>query len=1131
MAFFIMTSATSVESASQFLPAALAVPRHAPSLAGDATLLTLSMAISLTTNYAEILTQILSHLHPDSHVAVALVSKRFYALVTTPHAWRMAFMRHFPGHTCLDADAQGVRNNTDVWARTTSDIVRSDVRYFGRLTLLATWRSEYIFRTRLIRSFARGKPGTSSGGIGSSGGAGKSAKVKSAVLTYNSKLPWLATLVHAVFSNGKEPPRAIQGAGDLGVATVGDPTTGKIERWGLGDNFSCAQLEQVVPNLVPYGLGDGPVAVRNVMDVSQAYGKIAGEGFPGGRAYFRGIDDFCGRYLGDDDTGAADSYPDVPKIPEMSDCICSAWIAKSSAVPASTHAMCGILTGSALGVVTAYALGWDSHKPRFGNGAMTARWVVSPGVPIISLKVDDNYNIKRRSCSRVWAVALNALGEVFYLTETPVETLDRDNGNAMIRHAWLAGRTAYWHLVESTRRAARPGEMDENVTRGAYTPRSPSNDMQLSKDQLAAEAREIEKFLRYKPSHFRKVCVGWDMQRRLEVDFAADDGQGAGESIFLIDCGLVDGVPARVGRFSRLRASILSPPVAHQHQSSDRGALSPASTPMETRSSLFGSARLAAETEFHTPNLQSPRSPPPTPTPTPTPPQPESHAASSLHDWDYVSFRLKGIPQRARITSSCLDCSSFSLLTLGEDSLHTANLSARHAAAAESRASSMPLTGKPAPPVAEIPGRRARLLAMGTNTGAVIVWNARDRPRQGSAHPVRTLQTTSPEISCLAVSALYLVHGGSDGLVQAWDLLASTTDPIRTLNARSNGRVPYHLTARHPTLREASYTAVGAICLDPDPTVLRGLFSYGALLRYWTYSSSGHPAGRKRRIRHSDIHGRAVSRRLGGAVSGYIAAEEAELRRENDARVREQAHLRRRFGVGALGDLTEEESLRYAQMVSEEAYLQDEQRRASDSAADASPDTASSCSEATADTVTPEPSVTGKSPLPVGRPNAASSSAIDNDEESEFEQQIQQAIRLSLLEGVNGDGQSPRANSSGDFEFPIKIKGKGKGRNGRNKASGSASSSPQPRSTLQPPAMVSNRAGGGSKCAGLATEDVDADGDLALALRLSMGMGMREEEEEEEAEAGALVVGHRSQQHDSSPLETEEVEKGKGREG
>src|SRR4029434_8070471 len=34
---------------------------------------------------AEILTQILSHLHPDSHGAVALVSKRFYALVTTPY--------------------------------------------------------------------------------------------------------------------------------------------------------------------------------------------------------------------------------------------------------------------------------------------------------------------------------------------------------------------------------------------------------------------------------------------------------------------------------------------------------------------------------------------------------------------------------------------------------------------------------------------------------------------------------------------------------------------------------------------------------------------------------------------------------------------------------------------------------------------------------------------------------------------------------------------------------------------------------------------------------------------------------------------------------------------------------------
>ncbi|KAG5926693.1 hypothetical protein E4U42_003036 [Claviceps africana] len=1007
-----------------------------------------SNATRLTDFPNEILTHVLSHLHPDSHAAVALVSKRFYALVTTPHAWRMAFMRYFPGHTYLDcASAKG---HADFWAGTMSDIVRFDIRYFGRLTLLATWRSEYLFRTRLIRSLARGKPGTSSGGIGSSGVAGRSVKRKSAVLTYHSKLPWLVTNIHAVFSNGTKPPRAIQGAGDLGVATMSDPTTGKVEKWGLQDFFSSAQWEEVVPRLVPYGLGDGPAATPNVMDVSQPYGVIAGQGFPGGRAYFRGINEGCGRYLGDgggggggSDAAAVGAYSDVPKIPETADSICSVWIAKSSLVPASTHSMCGMLTGSALGVVTAYALGCDSTGSRFGNGDMTARWIVSAGVPIISLQVDDRYSIKRRSSSRVWAVALNALGEVFYLTQTPVATPTttktapgRGNGHDVTRNAWLAGRTAYWHLVEPTRRAARPDERDK-CTRGTCAPRSSSNDMELSGDELAAEARDIEKYLHYKPSHFRRACEGWDMQRRLEVDFAADDGRGAGESVFVIDCGLADGVPGRVRRFSRLLASAL---------------------PFDSR----------------------------------------------LHDWDSDAFEPKGVAPTARLTSSCLDCSSSSLLTLDEDPLHTANDFVGDAATSGvSTASPTPSTSKPVPAAAaaaaaaaKVPGRRARLLAVGTDTGAVVVWNARDRPTQGSAHPVRVLQTDSPEIACLAASALYLVHGGSDGLVQAWDPLASTPEPIRTLNARSNGRVPRHMIPMNPSLRQGNHTAVGAIFLDPDPTVLRGVLSCGAFLRYWTYSSSGHPTGRKRRMRHADIHGRLASRRLGGTVSGHIAAEEAELRRESEARAREQAHLRRRFGVGALGDLTEEEALRYAQMVSEEAYLQDEQRRVSDSA--------SSCSATTADTTTPEPSVSGTSPCrPVVRPNAAptASTADPDEQESEFEQQMQRAIRLSLLEGAGDMGQSSRA----DADVSIKTTAKGS----RNKTRG------PPRPTHHTPAKMMLDDDGAFQTLGSTADDAD----FALALSLSM---------QEEGGLAAGVMGLDVPQDEFPPLETQGVGKGKG---
>ncbi|PNP41774.1 hypothetical protein TGAMA5MH_06367 [Trichoderma gamsii] len=979
----------------------------------------------------EILTHIFSHLPPDCHSSVALVSKRFWALVTTHHAWRMAFMRYFPGHTTLDShvEADAPPSGLAIPRETaiSSDGLRFETRYFPRLTSLATWRSEYLLRTRHLRSLARGKPGTAPGGSLSSR-VGRAGKKNSAVLTYNSKLPWQVTNIHAVFLNGKKPPRVIQGAGDLGAASMSDPTTGKIEKWGLEDLFTMPQLDEVAPNLLPYGLGDGPAGVPNTMDVSYTYGVVAGEGFPGGRPFFRGINLSRGRYIGAE-INTIDAHFDIPRIPEMSDAICSVWIAKSSAVTSTTQSMCGILTGSALGVVTAYSLGWDTTGPKYANGDVTARWIISPGVPIISLKVDDNFNQKRKSSSRVWAVALNALGEVYYLCDVPVGKPVRAKGEDMTRNAWYNGRTVYWHLLEATRRVAREDEMDKNATRGSYSPRSPSNDMHLTKAQLVAEAREIEKFMRYRPSHFRKVCDGWDMQRKLEVDFASDDGKGAGETIFVINCGIVENRPASIQRYSRSLIPVQKPP------SESTTPVAPIST------SLFGSIggfdhRISPASES-----QTPLSPPPTPK---SPPMP----STVIHDWSEQQLALSSYSHDA-ITSVALDNSLPSLFTLGEDPLHTAN---------EASSTTSPWADHGS---REIPGRRARFIVIGTNSGAVLVWNTRDDDKTREIQPLRIIQTDSPEISAVAATGLYLVHGGSDGLVQAWDPMASAVEPIRTINCKSNSRVPRQMLAMNPALRENTYSAAGAIFLDPDPTTLQGVVAFGAFMRYWSYGSQGHAAGRKRRIRHADMDNRLASRRQGAAVTDYIASEEAEMYREDAQQAREYSRRLKRFG--ALGDLTEEESILYAQMVSEEAFHTEEQRRTSDSAADASLDTASSVSE-NLEVVTPDLSMSG-----------LSTSEANGEAESEYEQQIQQAIRLSLMGGVDNEGgqsQSPidtsRGNSSGDFEFPINVKYKPESsKKGKQPESSSPSSSHTP-------------------VGGPSWQTTNEDEDLAIALSLSM---------------------------------------------
>ncbi|KAK4041173.1 hypothetical protein C8A01DRAFT_15047 [Parachaetomium inaequale] len=1074
-----------------------------------------SAGVQLTDFPNEILTQILSHLHPDSHGAVALVSKRFYALVTTPYAWRAAFLRYFAGQ---DSVAGHARASQQAREAESSDVIRSEVRYFTRLTALASWRSEYLLRTRLLRSVVRGKPGST----GASARSSQSGKKASAVLTYNSKLPWMVSHVHADFTGGKKGPRVIHGTRDLGVATVSDPTTGRIEKWGLDDPFSFQQLDEVFPNLEFYGVGEGPAAVPNVMDVSQSYGFAGGEGFPGGRVYYKAAGQLRGHYIGHDH-GTAETAPEVPKIPALTDAVSCVWIAKSSGVTSTTQSMVGIMAGSTLGVVTSYALGHESTGPRFGDGDMTARWVLSPGVPIIDIKVDDQYSLRRKALGRVWAVAMNALGEVYYLTEPPSPPLHKGKADDAVKDAWHAGRTAYWELVEATRRTAKPDEFDKNAVMGTYSPRSSANSMHLSREQVVAEAREIEKHFRHTPAHFRKVCQGWDMLRKLEVDFAAGGENGGGESIFVITSGSEEGEPASVRRFVKGGSSA---------KSSSSGALTPVAPPTAPRQSIFG-GEAAAEASEATLQVDTPTNGvSPSASGSSTPRLGAIPGRVETEEWRESEFVFKHSPA-TEITASAVDLSTFALMTVFEDPL----LSGSSGANTPGTPTSKHATG-------EIPGRRARLLAVGTNTGAVVVWNMRDTASL-AVHPLRVIQTESPEVTALAVSALYLVHGGTDSLVQAWDPLASSLEPMRTLNAKSSGRIPRHILHANPALQHANYFAVRAIALDPDATVLRGVLAFGTFVRFWTYSSTAQGPGRKRRLRHSDVHGRLAGRRNNGTVSSYIAAEEAELRHEREHRSREVDRLRKRFGVG-LAELTEEEALQYAQMVSEETFALDEMRRTS--ASDTAGETASSVGSVGVDASESglsfsglDTGVAGPSGTP-GLPVLREAETVANGEggEDDYEAQIQRAIRLSLLEGVGGgEGVSPssspplsQAQSWGggapsvcEYEVKVQVKpgkgkGKGKGRSEDVSPDGMASMAAFSATT----AGYAAETGGASPDVG-----VDADDDLALALRLSLEeeeTRLRRVRELQEQEAVAGVNGNgNGEEH--PPLDVKGKGKGK----
>ncbi|KAI9839023.1 MAG: hypothetical protein M1838_004470 [Thelocarpon superellum] len=856
----------------------------------------LDEASSLARFPNEVLTHLLSHLPPSSLATVALVSRQFYGLVTTPHAWRIAFARFFPGPDAMHA-AVGLQD--------------SDRRMFSRLTRLASWRSEYVLRTRLMRSLARGKPlqgsAPSAGRSPTSSRAGAHHPLSQATVTYNTQLLTTVTHMHSTFGTGasKRLPRFIHGADEMGAACSSDPRAGKVDQWGFSDPQSFLQFADRFPGDAQWGLGAGEVVgVPNVMDVSQPYGVVYGEGSPGGLIYFRGADELRGRFLPASTTDAAPEMG-IPHVPGATESICALWMAKSSTIVHVTNGLIGIMAGSSQGIISAYSMGTDGlGDQRLSRGEVTARWAVSPGVPIVAIVVDELSSAARAARGQIWAVALNALGEVFCLTGRPrrpasaratkLDTVGAD------RMAWTTGRSVSWSLLGPTRRIPRVDPFDTSTHDGTLAPRSSSDAMALSTAQLAQETREVEAFLRHPPKHFRRVCEGWDMRRKLAVDFAGLDGEGMGQSIIVVSSDAEDKA-AGVKRWTSCAT-----------------------------------------------------------------------AATTTREWHLTHFDLGGAAEE-KVTVTAMDESKFAALAAFEDPV----LDASDPATPSSR-------------LFEVPGHRARFFAVGTASGTVIVWDVRAPTSRAATLdnvvlPLRVIQTESPQISSLALTSLYVVHGGNDGLVQAWDPLASSLQPIRTLHSRFSSRARRRLIQAEASAQGTGINlfAAGAICLDPDPCVLRGVVSLGTHLRYWSYSSSAvdQYSGRKRRLRRSERGSNGMSDRFSGtgrgALHDYIANEKLELEREKERKRRDADHLAGRFGVGLLGHgESEEELLAYARLLSEEAYAQEEEKRKSESDGHRSE---------SHDTRSSDP----VSALGMSSPHAGAE-AVDAD--------VAEAIRLSLME-------------------------------------------------------------------------------------------------------------------------------------
>lgn len=171
------------------------------------------------TFYAEVLIHTLSFLDPQTLLNAALISRRFNSLVTSPHAWRSAFSRYFPSSVANLPSPDGHESA----AFSSSQERRFFTRLSGSDGNGNSWRKEYILRTRLLRSLAKGKANISTNFT-----TGTNHNYHgSVVITYPAATgSWSVSHIVANFT-----PRGVRllhsSVHTPGVVSASDPTIGK----------------------------------------------------------------------------------------------------------------------------------------------------------------------------------------------------------------------------------------------------------------------------------------------------------------------------------------------------------------------------------------------------------------------------------------------------------------------------------------------------------------------------------------------------------------------------------------------------------------------------------------------------------------------------------------------------------------------------------------------------------------------------------------------------------------------------------------------------------------------------------------------------------------------------------------
>ncbi|KAL7269159.1 hypothetical protein RUND412_008189 [Rhizina undulata] len=808
---------------------------------------------------SEILLHSLSFLDPLSLLNVALVSRRFHDLLHSQAAWRTAFTKYFPS-------ASGSSTVLDTHESTALSSSQ-DRRYFTRLSASLNgnaWRKEYILRTLLLRSLARGKraagmnfltPGHSQGTM---------------IITY---LPsaGLNAVTHLAAKFGPKAPRIVHGSSSTGIVTASLPITGQLEHYPRGTGISFVNLQQARLGAPGYDVATD-MGVEAVMDISEENGWVYGENIPNGSCY---IHPHSSPWTTENNSGR---FVDFLEKDGPNSCYTAVWIArkKHTGIVETTGGKVWVITGNSKGVLSFFETAYATNrlvKPK--------KFYLSPGVPIVQIKVDDDFSAKRRKAKMPWIMVINALGEVYYL---------RKEYNV----------AASFQIISHTRR--KP-----TIESKAFIPGYDEYN-QIRKHGSISDPRDLQLMVA-SYSKVKQVWENWSMGYFVDVDWPGLNimvGTKVRGDKFVLH-----GVKDAKAEFKRF-SMVLQKEDKVDGDFVTEIAWDSFQTKVEN-ASIFGGSTIAAvdgqldlksTMDLEAVDGQLDLKP--------------IMDLEAVDEWEVTEFKSVGKVTGA-ITATAMDMSLIVVLP-DEDS----------------------------PLRSDSPGGNARLYAVGTTTGSVFIWNIRSTPvyRAGKGgvdnreiepeFPQRIIHTDSPHISTIALSSLYLAHGGNDGLVQFWDPLASVAGPIRTINQKFAQKARRRMgQAEEENIPDEligeNHFAARCLTLDPDATSLKGVVVLGTHIRYWNFPSLNEDwdvskrkkkySGRKAR---SDVPPPA---RVKGDIKAAINDETKLHNEETLRKAKEREELETRYGI-ARGSAawSEEEMIQYATMISQETYERESSR-------------------------------------------------------------------------------------------------------------------------------------------------------------------------------------------------------------